>query len=380
MKKIVTLSITLISFFITSCDRDKIDGMKGALTAPLYLEEISLSSSTKAIVEDELILDGDMYIGVHLVSNERTKLYNIDTEPSTNNLKYSRYANVSGNHQWQELSVDQAKVTGMVDKRDAIIFAYYPYIDNVAVNTSFGATANKHKATVPVILPKKEQDSLDYDYMYHLSGDMGGFTNVSLSNNSPTLYLEHALSRVTFEFYLDKSYDRVAEAKLTRFEMSDLLAGSSSSHIKTSESTGGNMTMSILTGEITGGIKTSIVRENADVSGVRKPLRTITAKAVEGTNVAPDVIDSKSSFTLLVCPIGDKTNAPTGNIILNQIEVKFVIEDFVYKINIPACDGWFAGDNNVYKIRLSNTEVGISPVKVVDWIDEVINISPTPTP
>lgn len=331
MDRIFTISIIIAYIFFTSCEKrsEAVEGMG----VPLVIEDISLS--TKAIVNENL--PPASTIGVQVMNAGGTALYSDDS----NNLKYT-LAGTWDTHSPFTLAVDVG-----------IVYAYHPYTDELT-----GTVTDFTKATIPVVL-HDVLPGADNDYMYYHVSDES-LTSRKVNGNTGDgnvidLILNHALSKVTFNFYLENYYGGTAILnEFTVGNRNDQVV----QYIQTTSSEE-SMSMDIKTGDITGGVAGSIKRIFGEG-------HEITATKVNKQN-------NTDAFSFLVCPFGAASTSTGAE--GDDIQVDFKIDGLSYTVNIPVLAAtskvaWERGNNNFYDIKISSKEVGINLMGIVGWNEE----------
>lgn len=260
------------------------------------------------------------------------------TADKSNNYAKYKYSSSA----WNSDGSDKIYLTNA----EATIYAYYPTTtkyDNsdltipvTLLEASAEITATDNATTgTPIAAATTEVDC-----MYATS--VTDVTNKA--NNNVTLTMNHALSMVSFRVY--KAADYEGTGSLTKIVMKDINGAG------TTLSKGTTPKMNITTGVITEGTA-------ADATYTR----TIKDGYTLGTT------DSGAKrFSIMVLPIS--TSIGTGN-----IQAVFTIDGADYSVNLtPPSDNsgaWLAGKNHLYTVKLSGTELSISTITVMQWVDVV---------
>lgn len=190
----------------------------------------------------------------------------------------------------------------------------------------------------------------EVDYMYADQGSTGvkasyknGDTN---KTGQVTLAMKHALAMVSFRVYADHTYKNTgAFSKL-------VLANKSGN---TTLNNGGSPTMKIKDGTITPGSSPAAVTYTRDIANYMLP------KAAADTDQARTTAKNnarKASILVLPENTADKST----------VEATLTIDNQDYKVALPGSNSaWKAGENYLYTVKLSGSELVISSVTVTQW-------------
>lgn len=190
----------------------------------------------------------------------------------------------------------------------------------------------------------------EVDYMYADQGSTGvkasyknGDTN---KTGQVTLAMKHALAMVSFRVYADHTYKNTGT-------FSKLVLANKSGN--TTLNNGASPTMKIKDGTITPGSSPAAVTYTRDI--VNYPL----SKAAADTDQARDTAkNSARKASILVLPesTADKST----------VEATLTIDNQDYKVALPGSNSaWKAGENYLYTVKLSGSELVISSVTVTEW-------------
>lgn len=214
-------------------------------------------------------------------------------------------------------------------------------IDFQSTDNSDGQTSTKDKILAA---------SGEVDYMYADQGSTGvkasyknGDTN---KTGQVTLAMKHALAMVSFRVYADHTYKNTgAFSKL-------VLANKSGN---TTLNNGGSPTMKIKDGTITLGSSPAAVTYTRDIANYMLP------KAAADTDQARTTAKNnarKASILVLPENTADKST----------VEATLTIDNQDYKVALPGSNSaWKAGENYLYTVKLSGSELVISSVTVTQW-------------
>lgn len=198
----------------------------------------------------------------------------------------------------------------------------------------------------------------EVDYMYADQGNTGvkasyknGDTN---KTGQVTLAMKHALAMVSFRVYADHTYKNTgAFSKL-------VLANKSGD---TTLNNGASPTMKIKDGTITPGSSPAAVTYTRDIANYalsKATADTDQARATAKNNA------KKASILVLPENTADKST----------VEATLTIDNQDYKVALPGSNSaWKAGENYLYTVKLSGSELVISSVTVTEWTTVVSDAS-----
>lgn len=162
-----------------------------------------------------------------------------------------------------------------------------------------------------------------------------------------TLAMKHALAMVSFRVYADHTYKNTgAFAKL-------VLANKSGG--TTILNNGGSPTMKIKDGTITVGQSPAAVTYTRDIANY-----TLPKAASSDASAATTAKNGARKASILVLPesTADKST----------VEATLTIDAQDYKVALPGSgSAWKAGENYLYTVKLSGSELVISSVTVTEW-------------
>ncbi|EXY73761.1 fimbrillin family protein [Bacteroides fragilis] len=194
----------------------------------------------------------------------------------------------------------------------------------------------------------------EVDYMYADQGSTGvkaSYKNGSDSKTGKvTLAMKHALAMVSFRVYADHTYKNTGA-------FSKLVLANKSGDTKNVLNNGGTPpAMKIKDGTITPGSSPAAVTYTRDIANY-----TLPKAASSDASAATTAKNSARKASILVLPenTADKST----------VEATLTIDNQDYKVALPASNSaWKAGENYLYTVKLSGSELVISSVTVTEWI------------
>ena len=193
----------------------------------------------------------------------------------------------------------------------------------------------------------------EVDYMYADQGSTGvkaSYKNGSDSKTGKvTLAMKHALAMVSFRVYADHTYKNTGA-------FSKLVLANKSGDTKNVLNNGGPPpAMKIKDGTITPGSSPAAVTYTRDIANY-----TLPKAASSDASAATTAKNSARKASILVLPenTADKST----------VEATLTIDNQDYKVALPASNSaWKAGENYLYTVKLSGSELVISSVTVTEW-------------
>lgn len=201
----------------------------------------------------------------------------------------------------------------------------------------------------------------EVDYMYADQGSTGvkasyknGDTN---KTGKVTLAMKHALAMVSFRVYADHTYKNTGA-------FSKLVLANKSGDTKNVLNNGGTTpAMKIKDGTITLGSSPAAVTYTRDIANY------MLSKATADTDQARATAKNnarKASILVLPENTADKST----------VEATLTIDNQDYKVALPGSNSaWKAGENYLYTVKLSGSELVISSVTVTEWTTVVSDVS-----
>ena len=191
----------------------------------------------------------------------------------------------------------------------------------------------------------------EVDYMYGDQGSTGvkasyknGDTN---KTGQVTLVMKHALAMVSFRVYADHTYKNTGT--FTKLVLANKSGGT------TILNNGASPTMKIKDGTITVGSSPAAVTYTRDIANYMLP-KAASSDASAATTAKNNA--RKASILVLPESTADKST----------VEATLTIDNQDYKVALPGSNSaWEAGENYLYTVKLSGSELVISSVTVTQW-------------
>lgn len=191
----------------------------------------------------------------------------------------------------------------------------------------------------------------EVDYMYADQGSTGvkasyknGDTN---KTGQVTLAMKHALAMVSFRVYADHTYKNTGT--FTKLVLANKSGGT------TILNNGASPTMKIKDGTITVGSSPAAVTYTRDIANYMLP-KAASSDASAATTAKNNA--RKASILVLPESTADKST----------VEATLTIDNQDYKVALPGSNSaWEAGENYLYTVKLSGSELVISSVTVTEW-------------
>lgn len=190
----------------------------------------------------------------------------------------------------------------------------------------------------------------EVDYMY---ADQSTAVKASYKNGDTnktgkvTLAMKHALAMVSFRVYADHTYKNTGA--FTKLVLANKSGGT------TILNNGGSPTMKIKDGTITVGQSPAAVTYTRDIANYTLP-KAESSDASAATTAKNNA--KKASILVLPESTADKST----------VEATLTIDNQDYKVALPSSNSaWKAGENYLYTVKLSGSELVISSVTVTEW-------------
>ncbi|MCE9273342.1 fimbrillin family protein [Bacteroides fragilis] len=193
----------------------------------------------------------------------------------------------------------------------------------------------------------------EVDYMYADQGSTGvkaSYKNGSDSKTGKvTLAMKHALAMVSFRVYADHTYKNTGA-------FTKLVLANKSGNTKNVLNNGGtNPTMKIKDGTITAGSSPVAVTYTRDIANY-----TLSKAASSDASAATTAKNNAKKASILVLP--------ESTVDKSTVEATLTIDNQDYKVALPGSNSaWKAGENYLYTVKLSGSELVISSVTVTQW-------------
>ena len=192
----------------------------------------------------------------------------------------------------------------------------------------------------------------EVDYMY---ADQSTAVKASYKNGDTnktgkvTLTMKHALAMVSFRVYADHTYKNTgAFTKL-------VLANKSGDTKNVLNNGGTNPTMKIKDGTITAGSSPVAVTYTRDIANY-----TLSKATADTDQARATAKNSARKASILVLP--------ESTVDKSTVEATLTIDNQDYKVALPGSNSaWEAGENYLYTVKLSGSELVISSVTVTQW-------------
>lgn len=226
----------------------------------------------------------------------------------------------------------------------AVIYAYAPTpADPTTVEEGAYNTLSRK---LDVLATQEMANQTDYLWSCQNKTSVIDGEDINSTNNQIHLTMNHALSLVSFVIYKE---NYTGSGDITQIKIGDLSASPS---LTISKAADNDLKMSAANGLITGGDKTALIT----VTNVGNTI-TETSLASEDT----DVLKTKVNAYALIVPttISDKT----------KVQFTFTIDSKDYSVTLSGVGGvnWIAGQQYIYKVKLSGTQMSIESVTVTPW-------------
>ena len=190
----------------------------------------------------------------------------------------------------------------------------------------------------------------EVDYMY---ADQSTAVKASYKNGDTnktgkvTLTMKHALAMVSFRVYADHTYKNTGT--FTKLVLANKSGGT------TILNNGASPTMKIKDGTITVGSSPAAVTYTRDIANYMLP-KAASSDASAATTAKNNA--RKASILVLPESTADKST----------VEATLTIDNQDYKVALPGSNSaWEAGENYLYTVKLSGSELVISSVTVTQW-------------
>ncbi|HCT95257.1 MAG: hypothetical protein A2X19_00055 [Bacteroidetes bacterium GWE2_39_28] len=325
MKKII-LSSLVIASLCTSC-------MKNNEILTERFSEAKLMPTLNSVNSKSLIDDSN-------ITNEtiRVNVSKIDGSTSYLTPTESKYTLTHSGTNWVLSDLLY------LSTEKAVIYAYAPTPADPATVEEGAYNTLTRKLDVQATLDMANQT--DYLWSCQNKTEISAGNDINSTNPQIHLTMNHALSLVSFVIYKE---NYTGSGAISQVKIGDLSASPS---LTVNKAVDNDLKMSVATGAITGGEKTSLVT----VVNVGNSI-TETSLASEDTEVLKTKVNA---YTLIVpTTISDKT----------KVQFTFTIDSKDYSVTLSGVGGlnWIAGQQYIYKVKLSGTQMSIESVNVTPW-------------
>lgn len=227
---------------------------------------------------------------------------------------------------------------------NATIFAYAPCPADPTTVESGSYNTLSRSLDIPSEQAMTSQD--DYLWSNQNTTAKGSGININSTNTNVHLTMNHALSLVSFVIYKENF---TGTGMINKVKISDL---STTPSLTVNKTVGNDLKMNIINGSVSGGEKSASVTANS--------INTlITETAVPETD--PEVLKTKANAYVLIVPatVTDKT----------KVQFTFTIDNKDYSVSLSGVGGvsWLAGQQYIYKVKLSGTQMSLESVTVTPW-------------
>ena len=215
-------------------------------------------------------------------------------------------------------------------------------IDFQSTDNSDGQTSTKDKILAA-------SGEVDYMYADQSTGVKASYKKDDTNKTGKvTLTMKHALAMVSFRVYADHTYKNTGT-------FSKLVLANKSGDTKNVLNNGGSPTMKIKDGTITVGQSPAAVTYTRDIANYTLP-KAASSDAAAVTTAKNGA--KKASILVLPESTADKST----------VEATLTIDNQDYKVTLPSSNSaWKAGENYLYTVKLSGSELVISSVTVTEW-------------
>ncbi len=324
IKKIIIIGFS--SLLLSGCMKN--DRVVLERFVPVSISPIMTLEQTKTLLDDSNI--GGETIRLNVAKGDGSVAYNIDGD-SKITLSYNGTNWVLSTMVY--LSSDNAK-----------LYAYCPCpVDPTTVETG-SYSSLKRSLNIPATIAMSSQ--VDYLWAYQEKTTSGGANDINNAYPSVSLKLNHGLAQIAFVIYRDNF---TGVGSFTTLKVKDNTA---TPNLIINKSGTNDLALATSNGAITGG-------ESASELTVNTIGNTITENSDPGTD--PAVLKTKVNAYALVVPV---TIAD-----ITKVQFKFTVDSREYAVSLTGAGGvtWSAGQQYIYKVKLSGTQMVIQSVTVTPW-------------
>lgn len=303
MKNRILIFITAaLAACLISCHKGNLTELTNDIPAVLEINPTVLASAgTRATISS---FPDNSEIGLFITSGNISNHYN----------GVSAYANVKAT-----LNINHwvLSPTVYLSPAPAKVYAYYPYTSENTDGTS---------------IPIEHNTQTDYLIGTHTAGQ----TDINNSNFQVSLSMQHALSLLIFDVYVE-NYTGAAE--LTKIEVANRIGRS----VLFSEGK-----LNLETGAITG------------TAGKNQAYAHTLSRMLGSAPTGHE----KTLPKFMVMPVSSIQE--TGNVV-----IYFTIDGKVYTYYVPAGTVWASGTKNTYTVKLSGKALITSNITITNWTDGI---------
>jgi hypothetical protein len=318
--------VLLSSLIITGCMKN--DRIIIERFVPVSISPVMTLEETKALL-DNTNITGER-VRVQVAKGDGSVAYNIDGD-SKITLTYSDPNWVLSTMVY--LSSDNAK-----------LYAYCPCPADPTTVESGSYSSLKRSLNIPATVALSSQ--VDYLWAYQAKTVSEGANDINNANATVSLKLNHALTQVAFVIYRD-NFTGVGSFTALKIKDNSVTPG-----LIINKSGENDLAVAMANGAITGGETTSEITVNTIGN-------TITENSDPG--VDPAVLKTKVNGYALLAPV---TIAD-----ITKVQFTFTIDSRDYSVSLTGGGGvtWSAGQQYIYKVKLSGTQMVIESVTVTPW-------------
>ena len=236
--------------------------------------------------------------------------------------------------------------SGQVTANSTVNVTVFPGTTGEA-NSKISASTDNSSSSSKVLLTAPGE--VDYMYADQSTSPKASYKkDASGKTGAVTLSMKHALAMVSFRVYADHTYKNTGA-------LTKLVLGNASGGTTVLNNGGTTPTMKISTGEIAAGSSPTAVTYTRDIDSYALPKAT--ADSEEARTAA---MGDAKKVSILVLPESavDKSTV--------QVTLKIDDQDYVVKLGNSG-NAWTAGNNYLYTVKLSGSELSITSVTVTEW-------------
>lgn len=196
----------------------------------------------------------------------------------------------------------------------------------------------------------------EVDYMWATPVEADNGKGNSAKGNGKNLTMNHALAMLSFRIYNDGTYNN--EGKLTKITLKN--------SVGTTLTKGSTPTMKIKDGTVSPGSAAAVTYTRVIKDGGSDFYQIITTGSTASASVATmvnDARDASKKFSILVMPEAAASSK-------NDVQAVFAIDGVDYTVPLTKNSTtiqWQQGNDYLYSVKLSGTELSISDVTVANW-------------
>ncbi|MFV0582632.1 MAG: fimbrillin family protein [Parabacteroides gordonii] len=389
MKRCIGLVATITLLASSGCMHDETEVLRKAeavVALAIDTKVIDTRADGDRVIEDSSFPAG-YSLGVHLAEPDGTGDYEpVKGAPQLRSHGVRFTSDDKGG--WNAYSEKERGEPFYLTKRNAGVYAWYPYLDAEGQEIKIPSGQYGPEATIPVALletgtiDELKQDAAvntavdERDYMWAaLPGD-SRFVNSGkesevltegnkTGNPGPVIHLpmKHALALVSFRFYNDGRF--FGPGVVTGFSLRNSRENEFGTHPAGMQLTAGtNPVMNISTGNITTGEFKPVVLGRTLTEGI------YTMPKVSETMSVEAAIAASPWVSLLVFPVDVLT--------ANALTVDITIDGEVFTLPLAhgSTTAWQPGVNHRYTVKASGRQVSVASVAATPWNEQAPVVVP----